>query len=194
LIRINLDNKTYGEQVTAINLQNRFPTRIDKKATAALKKTDLSIINKLLCKKEDKLTRLQENILTAILWFGNAVKDEQRNMKFVKSMMALESLLIPDGRTGKCDMIAKRFASITYASGSDLQKTEAFLDMRNMYLLRNSIIHSGKGYVYEDDLQQLMSWARGTIQIILHFAEKLKTLSELIEKKYPVNEALYEKL
>lgn len=91
-------------------------------------------------------------------------------------------------------MIAKRFASITCASGSNLQKREAFLDMRNIYLLRNSIIHSGKGYVYEDDLQQLMSWVGDTIQIVLHYAEKFKTLLELIEKEYPVNEALYERL
>jgi hypothetical protein len=194
LVCINLDEKSYREETTAINIRNHFPTKIDKNTIDEMKKTDLPIINILLCKRTDELTPLQGDLLTAILWFGNAVKDEQRNMGFVKSMMALESLLVPDGGTRKRDVIAKRFASIKYSSGSDPQKKEAFLNMRNMYELRNLIIHSGEGYVYEDDLQQLMSWVRVTIQIVMHYAEKFSTLQELIEKEYPVNEALYEKL
>jgi hypothetical protein len=191
LVRINLDKKTYGEENTAINIRNLFPTKIDKNAIDELKKTNLPIINRLLCKRTDELTPLQEDLLTAIFWFGNAVKEDQKNMKFVKGIMALEILLVPDGRRGKRDIIAERFASIAYASGSDSEKKEVFLDMRNMYELRNSIIHSGEGYVHEDDLAQLTYWIQATIQVVLQHAEKLNSLQELIKKEFPVNEKLY---
>lgn len=193
LVRINLDKKTYGEQTTAINIRNHFPTKIDKNAIDEMKKTNLPIINRLLCKRTGELTPLQEDLLTAIFWFGNAVKEDQRNMKFVKGMIALETLLVPDGRTGKRDIIAKRFASITYVSGSDSKKKKVFLDMRKMYELRNSIIHSGEGYVYEDDLAQLMHWVQVTIQVVLQRAEKFNSLQELIKKEFHVNEKLYAK-
>ena len=194
LVHINLDKKTYGEETTAINSRNSWPTKIDKKVIDDLKTTDLPIINRLLCRRTDELTLLQEDLLTAIFWFGNAVKEDQRNMKFVKAMMALEMLLVPDGGTGKRNTIAKRFASIMYAADTDSQKRKVFLAMRDMYNLRNSIIHSGEDYVYEGDMRQLLSRTRATIQIILHYAEKFTTLQELIEREYPVNETLYDKL
>jgi hypothetical protein len=193
LVRINIDTKTYGEETKAINIRNHFPTKIDKNAIDEMKKTTLPIINRLLCTRTDELAPLQDDLLTAIFWFGNAVKEDQRNMKFVKGMMALETLLVPDGRTEKRDIIAKRFASIAYASGSDSEKKEVFLDMRKMYELRNSIIHSGKGYVYENDLTQLMYWVQATIQVVLQRAEEFNSLQELIKKEFPMNEKLYAK-
>ncbi len=194
LVQINLDQKTYGERSTAANICNHFPTKVEKNQIDEIKKVDLPIINRILSRKTEDLTPLQEDLLTAILWFGNATKDEQRNMRFVKSIMALEALLVPDGGKEKRNLIAKRFASITYSLGTDSEKKEAFLEMRNMYQLRNSIIHSGEGYVYEDDAIQLMIWVRATMQLILQDAEKFNTLNELIKKEYPINEKLYEKL
>lgn len=191
LVRINLDEKTYGEETTAINIRNHFPTKIDKNTIDELKKTDLPIINRLLCKRTDELTHLQEDLLTAIFWFGNAVKEDQRNMKFVEGMMALEALLVPDGGTGKLDRIAKRFASIVYASAPNVKKKEVFEDMRKMYSLRSKIIHGRKGYVYEDDLKKMMTWVQVTIQILLMRAEKFVNLNEAMKKEFPVDNALY---
>jgi len=192
LVHFDLDERTYGESLSAVNLVANIPTTIDQNAIDKIR-AGLEVINDLLGKRGDELTPLQKDLLTALLWFGTAVKEDQRTMKFLQSITALEALLIPDGGTGKQEIIAKRFASIAYAPGSDSEKREAYLDMRNLYEIRNSIIHSGEGYVYEDDLAKVMYWVQATIQIILHHARKFATLKDLMSKQFPVNEALYER-
>lgn len=69
----------------SINLVVNIPT-IDSKVINKMKLAGFDILNKLLCKGTDELTSLQKDILTAIFWFGNAVKEKQRNMKFIKSV------------------------------------------------------------------------------------------------------------
>jgi hypothetical protein len=192
LVHFNLDERTYGENLSAVNLVANIPITIDQNAINKIR-AGLEIINDLLGKREDELTPIQKDLLTAILWFGTAVKEDHKNMKFLQSIMALEALLIPDGGMGKQEVIAKRFASIVYASNLDTVKKDAYLDMWNLYGIRNSIIHSGEGYVYKDDLAKAMLWVQATIQIILHHARKFATLQELMSKQFPVNEALYEK-
>ena len=63
--------------------------------------------------------------------------------------------------------------------------------MRDMYRLRSSIIHSGQGYIYEEDLEKLLVWVKITIQILLERSSKYKDLSEAINKEFPINETLY---
>ena len=191
LIKVNLTDGTYGEIASALNVGNHFPTILTKNLISELKTNVLPKIDALLVKEEDSLTSLQDDLLKAILWFGNSVKENQRNMKFVKAITALETLLIPDGGTAKLDVIAKRFASITFKSATDEKKKEVFSEMRSMYQLRSAIIHSGEGYVYEDDLQKAMLWVQTTIQILLERADKYPKLQDAITKEFPITEKLY---
>lgn len=190
VVQVNLDEKAYREMHGGVNLVVNVPT-LNSEAIEKMKKGGFETINRLLLKETDKLTSLQNDILTAIFWFGNAVKEETRNMKFIKSIIALETLLIPDGGIGKREILSKRFASILYNSASDDEKKEAFLTMKSLYDIRNSIIHSGEGYVYEDDLNQIMYWTQATIQFLLQYVEKCENILELIKHKFPVEEALY---
>lgn len=171
MVHLNIDKKSYGEMSSQVNLVVNIPT-IDTDAVEKMNKAGLSIINRLLSKKNDELTQLQKDILTAILWFGNAVKETQRNMKFIKSVIALETLLVPDGGFEKRNRISNRFTSIMYAQTSDEEKKEVFLSMRSLYNIRNSIIHSGEGFIHEEDLNQIMYWTQVTIQYSLRYAEK----------------------
>jgi len=189
IVHVNLDEETYGEISSRVNLVVNIPT-LNQKAINVMKQFGFEIINRLLCKKLDELTSLQRNILTALFWFGSAVKEENRNMKFIKSIIAMETLLVPDGGKGKRDKISKRFTSILYNSVSNDEKKEVFLTMKSLYDIRNSIIHSGEGYVYEDDLNQIMYWTQATIQFLLQ-VEKCENISELIEHRFPIEEVLY---
>lgn len=190
IVHVNIDDKTYSEEFGEVNLVTNIPF-LNPEAIERMKKGGFEMLNQLLLKKPDKLKQLQGDILTAIFWFGNAVKEENRNMKFIKCIIALETLLVPDGGIGKREILSKRFTSILYNSASEDQKKEAFLTMKSLYDIRNSIIHSGEGYVYEDDLNQIMYWTQATIQFLLHYAEKYKDISELLKQKFPVEEALY---
>lgn len=190
IFHINLDKKSRGEQIKAINPVFDIPT-IGSEEIEKMKNHGLEIINKLLSKSTDELTPLQKDILTAILWFGNAVKEHQRDMKFIKCVIALESLLIPDGGIGKGERLSKRFASILCADKSDEVKRKFYLNMRDLYDIRNSIIHRGKTYVHEDDLNKMMYWTDATIQFLLYYAEKYNNICELIKNEFPIDEEIY---
>lgn len=191
LIQINIDKKTYTEVGSNINLAtNHFPTTLNKDNIEMFNTKILPNVNNLLNKTEDELTPLQGDLLTAILWFGNAIKEKDKKMKFLKGMMALEALLVPDGGIGKLDIIAKRFASIVFSTAPSIRKKQVFEDMRNMYRLRSSIIHSGEGYIYEEDLEKMIAWAQITIQILLERSDKFKDLQETISKEFPIDETV----
>jgi hypothetical protein len=191
IVRINVTKNVYGEQSSAVNLTDNIAVTLTPEKIISLRKTGLDVINKLLKKKPDELTPLQKDLLIAIMWFGDAVKDDQNRMKLVKSMMALETLLVPDGGQGKANVLAKRFASIVYSNGSLTEKKEAFADMHEMYEIRNDIIHSGEGYVNIDDLNQAMYWTQATIRIISQHAEEAATLQQLLSSKYPIDDSIY---
>lgn len=98
LIKANLDKKLYGECNSSVNLvSNHFPAILAKDGIEKFNLNIRPIIDSLLSKTEDELTNLQAGLLTAILWFGSAAKENDKNMKFVKSIMALETLLVPNG-------------------------------------------------------------------------------------------------
>lgn len=191
LIHLNLANGTYGELGSALNISNHFPAVLKKDTVNQFQTNALAKINSFLTKDEDSLTQLQGDLLKAILWFGNAVKENQNTMKFVKGIAALEALLIPDGGIAKSEVIAKRFVSITFSSAPDTKKKEIFNEMRSMYQLRSSIIHSGDAYVYDDDLQKMMSWVQATIKILLSRADKYSNLKEATRNEFPINDKLY---
>ncbi len=191
LMLVSLDKKNYHVSSKLINDVSSVPL-LDAKKICELDKCGFSVLNRLMSKKSDELTPLQEALLIAVMWLGNAAKDSQRNMKFVKAVMALETLLVPDGGSAKCNIIAKRFASIACHLATDSEKKEVFLNVRSLYTKRSSIIHAGELNVLEEDLLQIMWWTMALIQIILPYAEKYQTLQELITAEFPVNDFLYE--
>lgn len=192
LVEINLNDKRYNESSSSVNLlSNISPTTVTNKGLEFYNLKIRPITDALLHKKENDLTSLERDILTAIMWFGNAVKDDDKNMRFVKGIMALEALLIPTGGTGKCNKIAKNFVRVTFSGASDEQKKHAFEEMKEMYRIRNSILHSGEGYVLTEDVEKMLVWVRTTIQVIMEKTLKYGNLSELINKEFSVDEHIF---
>lgn len=193
MVHLNLDKKSYSKMLGPVNAAPKI-TGIGPHEMDLMNRHGLKRINELLCKEPEGLSSLQHDLLTAIMWFGNAVKEQQRSMKLIMSAIALETVLIPDGGKEKRSKLSKRFASIFYASASNDEKKDVFRKMRNLYDIRNSIIHSGRGYVFEDDLNQMLYWTQAAIQMLLRYVESFDDISELIETKFPINEALYRNL
>jgi hypothetical protein len=190
IILVNKDEKGGSHHFRALNEKARDTTYLTKDDLDRLI-IPLQRVNKFLGCTSAR-TPLQKNLLTSIFWFGNAVKEDQRIMKFLKCIMALEALLLPDGGKGKSRNIAKRFASVANANGTDSDKINAYRTMKELYEIRSRILHGGEAYVYEDDLAQAMSWVQGTIQIVLKHSENFGTLKELIEKEYPIKGSIYQ--
>lgn len=194
LIHINIDRKSYGEMGRSVGLRGVHVPTLNTYSINEIKQVGFEIINNLLCKEIDELTQLQKDILTAIFWVGNAIKDEEKNIKFIKSVIALETLLIPDGGRGKRDLLSKRFTSILFAPASKDRKREVYLEMRSLYDIRNSIIHSGEGYVYEDDLNKILYWTQAIIQVLLQYSQKYTEILQIIENEFPIDETIYSEL
>jgi len=186
----NLDKKAFGEEISVVNLNVNIP-EIGPEEIKFMEKYGLKIIEKLLAKSGNKLTQFEKSILTAIMWFGDAVKESQRSMQLVKCFVALESVLLPDGGMAKKVRLSKRFTSIIYAEAPDLIKKRVYSKICQLYNLRNNIIHGGETYVYEEDVSQLILWTRMTIQFLLPYTESYENILELIKEKFPINEQLY---
>ena len=186
LIQANLNTKKYGVCSRSVNLQgNLAPTTLTKKGLENYNLKIKPVIDVLLSKPGRELTSLQKDLLTAIMWFGNAVKDDEKNMRFVKGIMALETLLVPNGGKAKCDVIAKNFVRIVFSGASKEKKSAAYKEMKEMYRIRSSIIHSGDGYVYKEDILKMLAWVRITIQVLLEKANQYENLSEVLSKEFP---------
>ena len=65
---------------------------------------------------------LEETVLTSLFWFGNAMKEYEKDMKIIKLMTAIETILIPDGGLTKQHRLAARFTSILYGQESEEEK------------------------------------------------------------------------
>ena len=63
--------------------------------------------------------------------------------------------------------------------------------MKDLYKLRNTLLHSGQGFVYDEDLNQAIVWAQGLILRMLEDIQEQPVLLKLIEKKYPIAQDLY---
>jgi hypothetical protein len=191
IIHVNLTTQSCSGSVRAINLDTLIGApHIDVDIIQRMEKDGLTTISQLLSKDEDDLTPLEKDILTAIFWFGSAMKERQRDMKFVKLMTAIETILIPDGGTTKQHRLAARFASIIYNSDTPEERKKVYHIMKNLYQLRSSILHSGKGYVYEEDMGQAVAWSQRLILQLLKDIREQLSLSKLLEKKYPIDEKL----
>jgi hypothetical protein len=125
------------------------------------------------------------------MWFGNAAKEKDRKMKFINYVMALETILVPDSKAPKNEIIAIRFASIVFANGAS-EKTKAYLKMRELYRIRSSIIHSGEGYVYDEELERLYVWTKLLIQLLLERHADFENLQEMLSKEFPIDKTFFE--
>jgi len=192
VIHVNLSTKTVSESFKAINIDTliRAPN-ITKNKVEKMEKAGLTIINQLLSKNEENLSQLEETVLTSLFWFGNAMKEYEKDMKIIKLMTAIETILIPDGGLTKQHRLAARFTSILYGQESEEEKKEVYEIMKDLYKLRNTLLHSGQGSVYDEDLNQAIVWAQGLILKMLEDIREQPDLLKLLEMKYPIDQDLY---
>jgi hypothetical protein len=179
-----------GEMNSRLNMVVNA-SKIDPEAVRGMRSAGLDTLCDLMRKDSSPLSDFEENLLAAVLWFGSAVKEPNRRMSFIKSFVALEALLLPDGGYGKRDRLAKRFASVMYAKEPPDVKREIYREMFELYGVRNSIMHGGEGYVHRDDHGQITYWTQALIQFMLKHAGQFTDTISFMEQEFPVDETIF---
>lgn len=145
----------------------------------------LAEIHDLLLKPQDQLKQMEEDILSAIYWIGQSLADSSETDAFVRIMVALDILLAQDTRKKK-ENIARRYASIVYANSSKETILQVYNHLKELYSTRNEIMHAGEKYVDKDSVTAARVYASSLLLLLLKNAKAHPTITDLIEKKFPI--------
>jgi hypothetical protein len=164
-----------------------FPLEIDDKLVKMMYKYGLNKLNKVLLKK--KRSWVERKLFRAIYWFARIFDtplkklDDQKilvkrglsrsiskeeiveygriNERFVKAIVALESLFILDQGEPIQNNIAERAAFILANECQKRRQVKRYI--KRMYKLRSHVVHQGFTYVSMGELTELISLVRSAI-------------------------------
>jgi hypothetical protein len=152
-----------GWQASSRRLGPSTPFKITREFITTLReKYQLGEIESILSKEEKSLTKFESQILLAIRWIGMALNDEIDSDKFIKLIIALETLLLKRDDDPKSKSLAERSA---YILGKDQKSRLDMYDrMKMFYIIRSNIVHDGEIFIDEVKVQDLRDI---TIKILL---------------------------
>jgi hypothetical protein len=163
------------ENLGLIKLDNLFIFPFDRSQLDFLKKNGFTNFSKLMAKPDP--SELEVKILSSLHWYGLAIKDEQNVDKFVKLVIALESLLLDKDDPSKKILLADRAA---FLLGKDLkQRQEIYNSVAKAYSLRGEIVHEGRYELSIKEIIELREILRHLIIKLTRMTNKVSTLKEI---------------
>ena len=175
----NVRTKTVGSSHGVPPPVRLFPYYVDRsKLNLMRKKMKLSQFNKLL--RGVQSTKLAKKIAMSIYWYGLGVKDKKEVDRFVKLIVALESLLL-----GKKDRLKKQVLQdrAAFILGRDKKTRETVYELvGKMYSIRGDIVHEGKHDVSEEDTLTLMALLRTLIFEMMFISKRLQSLNDIDQR------------
>jgi len=173
----NLDTKSSGSALQWI----RHPLTgvvLSPTVMKDLRSKKFDQIENIYNKTQAERTEIETNLLTAIYWHGESLKDENNSAAFAKCIYALEALVVK-GDTIKKQNLAERIA---FLLSKDRDNRKVYYDeMRNFYEVRNRIVHEGFEDVDDILVSGIQFMTRVSIWRILEETGKWKTMDEMIE-------------
>lgn len=164
-----------------------------------INKKELQFIDSIL--KKSKRSQLEENLLSAIAWYGEAwtlysdehkflsVKNNKKITKnfqyhdlgtiVIKLFTSLESILIINKNEQITENLSER---ITFLLGEDYDsRLRIKKDIKNLYSIRSVNVHNGNSFVSKKDLDMLFKYTRLTLLKLINLFEnvELKTGDDL---------------
>ena len=122
-------------------------------------------------------TKLKLKILRAIHWYGLGVKDKREIDRFVKLIVALESLLLRKKDRLKKHLLAERAAFIL---GKDKkEREEIYQIVDRLYSIRSEIVHEGKDEFTETDTLTLVHLVRNLIFALISLPKRIQSLEDI---------------
>lgn len=154
----------------------------------------------------EKQTDFEKRLLTTIYWYGEAINTEMYfdskedlesksdfkhlqyfnlNQKFLKLMIALESILLFDENEPITNNVAERTAFLLSSKFEERKKIKRII--KELYSTRSSIVHHGKSSLSLMDLDQLSWIVQNTIFNLIKLIKKIplnekRDLQEYLEK------------
>jgi len=175
----NLRTKAVGSSHGGPPPARYFPFVVDKtKLDLMRKKGKLSEFDKLL--RGQLSTKLAKKIAMSIHWYGLAVKDKKEVDRFVKLIVALESLLL-----GKKDRLKKQSLKdrVAFILGKDKTTRKDMYELVDqMYSIRGEIVHEGKHDISEEDTSALIALVRTLIFVMMPISARLQSLEAIDER------------
>jgi len=151
---------------------------IDEEAVDLFKKLGLSKISQILMKPQSDRTDMESRLLTAINFFGKAVQETDSIDAFLKTTIAMETLLIRDNTEPITGNLAERTA---FLLGDSL---EARLELRKLvstlYGTRSRITHHGSTDNAVASLETLQNICFDLLYKITDVVDQYKTIKDLI--------------
>lgn len=144
---------------------------ITSKFLEHMNKYGLNILNEILCKHISKRTDFENSIISAIRFAGSSYMYAEESESFIKCMIGLESLLL-DERESKSENLAERVALIIADNLSD--RNNVYDIMRELYNIRNKIVHEGYIEVSRNDVIQLQAFTFLCITNMLNICKKVQ--------------------
>lgn len=175
----NVRTKTVGSSHGAPPPFHFFPYYVDKpKLNLMRKKMKLSQFNKLL--RGVQSTKLSQKLAMSIYWYGLGIKDKKKVDRFVKLIVALESLLLEKKDRLKKQVLQDRAAFIL---GRDKKTREKVYELvGKMYSIRSDIVHEGKHDVSEEDTLTLIALLRTLIFEMMSISKRLQSLKDIDQR------------
>ena len=142
--------------------------------------------NGLIGRIDDLLSRherdqVEELSIRAVEWSGKAAESDSIEVKFLYSVIALESILLPDGNSELGFRLSQLVARILSDDVGARLKTAQ--DVKQLYGLRSKLVHGGNVGVTEDDQNLAVTISIETIVRMLmdHTVRQLTTRKQLEE-------------
>lgn len=175
IYHMNLTTKSYGEDVSRVDFPVPF-TMDDSRLSLLRKKGCYGRFSKLL--KNNTPTDLERKILTSIHWYGLGIKDTNQLDKFVKLVIALESILLNEREEPKRYHLAERAALIL---GKGKEKKRIYDRVHELYGIRSKIVHEGSKDVKAEDVDDLFYFLSNLVFFMIKNSHKFKSLNDVIE-------------
>jgi len=133
------------------------------------------------------LTELQDAILRAIYWFGDAYRDANKTMKFIKLWSCAECFFAID-KEEVTELNARGLAAVLTFAGFSIVSVEEYAGFKNrikeLYGLRSEAIHRASfGHIQDADLNDLSLWVAWLIVSMTFLSERgYRTLRQIQEQ------------
>lgn len=166
---------------------------VDSETIEILNAQYLPIINSMVQKAPKELSRMQNDLLIAIYWIGNSVRSSSRTDKFIKYIIAMDTLLA-QGRNDKSEFVARRYAAIMRHGRPTDELLKKYHEVQAYYSKRNEVVHAGLTYVEEEMLKNLQLDTHGIIFKVLQYCERYLTIEELQTGEFPIDDTVFPEL
>jgi len=167
-----------------------FPLEVDNSFIKIMEDNGLSKINFILTKI--KPNKFEMSLITALHWFGKAIKNIEDKDRFVYFFVALESIFIKDRTEPINKNLAERTAFLLESEPSRrIQLSKIIIDL---YDLRSEIVHHGLIDVSPKDMKQLFLITQQVILNLINnpiFENRDEFFERLEEIKYGVVNCMY---